>query len=182
MSDETDYIIVGAGSAGCILANRLSADPACRVTLLEAGGGDRNPLLHVPLMTGMLLRGNTANWGFVTEPEPQLNGRVLRWPRGKAIGGSSSINGMVHIRGLPSDYDSWAQRGLRGWSHEDVLPAFKRVEAWEGGESAERGGAGPLPAAAVQSAVRGLDRGRPRRRPQGEPGLQQRRSGGLRPA
>lgn len=144
MDNAADYIILGAGSAGCILANRLSADPACRVTLLEAGGGDRNPLLHVPLMTGMLLRGNTANWGFVTEPEPHLNNRVLKWPRGKAIGGSSTINGMVHIRGLPSDYDAWAQRGLRGWSYEEVLPAFRRAEAWEGGESDQRGGDGPL--------------------------------------
>ncbi|MCX7693452.1 MAG: choline dehydrogenase, partial [Tepidimonas taiwanensis] len=140
-----DFIIVGAGSAGCVLANRLSADPSCRVLLLEAGGRDWNPLLRVPLMTGLLLRGGHANWGYVTEPEPNLQGRRLSWPRGKVIGGSSSINGMVHVRGLPSDYDAWAQQGLSGWSFADCLPAFKRIEAWEGGGDAWRGGDGPLP-------------------------------------
>jgi choline dehydrogenase len=145
MGDSADFIIVGAGSAGCVLANRLSADPSHRVVLLEAGGRDWNPLLRVPLMTGMLLRGGYANWGFKAEPEPNLDGRVLNWPRGKVLGGSSSINGMVHVRGLPSDYDSWAQRGLRGWSFEDCLPAFTRMEAHEGGADAWHGGDGPLP-------------------------------------
>ena len=145
MSDIADFIIVGAGSAGCILANRLSADPSQRVVLLEAGGRDWNPLLRVPLMTGMLLRGGYANWGFTTEPEPHLNNRRLSWPRGKVLGGSSSINGMLYARGLPSDYDAWAQRGLPGWSFEDCLPAFKRTEAHEGGETRLRGGSGPMP-------------------------------------
>jgi len=140
-----DYIIVGAGSAGCILANRLSADPACRVLLLEAGGRDWNPLLRVPLMSGVLLRGKTANWNYLCEPEPNLEGRQLRWPRGKVLGGSSSINGMVHVRGMPSDYDAWAQQGLPDWSADAVLPAFKRSEAHERGESAWRGGGGPVP-------------------------------------
>jgi choline dehydrogenase len=127
MNDRADIIIIGAGSAGCVLANRLSADPGLRVLLLEAGGRDWNPLLRVPLMTGLLLRGGIANWGFRSEPEPNLGDRTLNWPRGKVVGGSSSINGMVHVRGLPSDYDSWAQRGLAGWSFEDCLPAFRRL-------------------------------------------------------
>lgn len=145
MRESADFIIVGAGSAGCVLANRLSADPGNRVLLLEAGGRDWNPLLRVPLMTGLLLRGGYANWGFRSEPEPNLENRVLNWPRGKVVGGSSSINGMVHVRGLPSDYDAWAQRGLPGWSFADCLPAFKRMEAWEGGADEWRGGSGPLP-------------------------------------
>jgi choline dehydrogenase len=145
MNDSADIIIIGAGSAGCVLANRLSADPGLRVLLLEAGGRDWNPLLRVPLMTGLLLRGGIANWGFRSEPEPNLGDRTLNWPRGKVVGGSSSINGMVHVRGLPSDYDSWAQRGLAGWSFEDCLPAFRRMEAYEGGADEWRGGDGPLP-------------------------------------
>jgi len=145
MNDKADIIIVGAGSAGCVLANRLSADPGLRVLLLEAGGRDWNPLLRVPLMTGLLLRGGIANWGFRSEPEPNLDNRALNWPRGKVVGGSSSINGMVHVRGLPSDYDAWAQRGLAGWSFEECLPAFRRMEAHEGGADEWRGGDGPLP-------------------------------------
>ena len=145
MEDAFDFVVVGAGSAGCILANRLSADPASRVLLLEAGGRDWNPLLRVPLMTGMLLRGGAANWGFVTEPEPHLDGRRLSWPRGKVLGGSSSINGMLYARGLPSDYDAWAQQGLAGWSFADCLPFFRRSEAHEGGETPWHGGGGPLP-------------------------------------
>jgi choline dehydrogenase len=145
MTDAADYLVIGAGSAGCVLANRLSANPANRVILFEAGGRDWNPLLRVPLMTGMLLRGGTANWGFRTEPEPNLDNRSISWPRGKVLGGSSSINGMVYVRGLPSDYDAWAQRGLPGWSFDDVLPAFKRSESHEAGESAFHGGDGPLP-------------------------------------
>jgi choline dehydrogenase len=143
--ETADYIIVGAGSAGCVLANRLSADPGRRVLLLEAGGSDWNPLLRVPLMTGILLRGRYANWSFRTEPEPNLNNRVLNWPRGKVVGGSSSINGMVHVRGLPSDYDSWAQSGLAGWSFEECLPAFRRMESHERGADDWHGGDGPLP-------------------------------------
>lgn len=145
MNDKADIIIIGAGSAGCVLANRLSADPGLRVLLLEAGGRDWNPLLRVPLMTGLLLRGGIANWGFRSEPEPNLDNRALNWPRGKVVGGSSSINGMVHVRGLPSDYDAWAQRGLAGWSFEECLPAFRRMEAHEGGADEWRGGDGPLP-------------------------------------
>lgn len=142
---EFDYVIVGAGSAGCVLAGRLSEDPALRVLLLEAGGTDWNPLLRVPLMTGLLLRNRYANWFYHTEPEPNLNGRKIFWPRGKVLGGSSAINGMVYTRGAPMDYDGWAQRGLPEWSFDKVLPAFKRTERYLGDASERHGDSGPLP-------------------------------------
>lgn len=142
---EADFIVAGAGSAGCVLANRLSADPGIRVVLLEAGGRDWNPLLRVPLMTGVLLRNRHANWSYRTEPEPNLGGRRLFWPRGKVLGGSSAINGMVYTRGLPSDYDGWAQMGLPEWSFDRVLPAFRRSERHHAGASERHGGDGPLP-------------------------------------
>ena len=140
-----DVIVVGAGSAGAVLAGRLSEDPRRKVLLLEAGGSDRNPLFRVPLMTGVLLRSRYANWMYRTEPEPALDGRRLTWPRGKVLGGSSSINGMVWARGRPSDYDSWAQAGLPGWGWDDALAGFRRIERFEGGESEWHGGAGKLP-------------------------------------
>lgn len=142
---EYDFIIVGGGSAGCILANRLSARPEFRVLLLEAGPRDWNPLLRVPLMTGMLLRGRYANWFYSTEPEPNLGGRRIFWPRGRVLGGSSAINGMVYTRGTPLDYDSWAQAGLSEWSFEKVLPYFKKTENHHAGASPFHGGEGPLP-------------------------------------
>lgn len=142
---EYDFIIVGAGSAGCVLTHRLSADPGNRVLLLEAGGSDWNPLLRVPLMTGVLLRNRHANWFYRTEPEPNLDGRTLFWPRGKVLGGSSAINGMVYTRGTRLDYDSWAQMGLPDWSYDVVVPAFRRTESYERGADAFRGGDGPLP-------------------------------------
>lgn len=142
---EYDFIIVGAGSAGCVLANRLSVDPHNRVLLLEAGGADWNPLLRVPLMTGVLLRNRYANWFYRTEPEPHLNDRRLFWPRGKVLGGSSAINGMVYTRGTRLDYDSWSQMGLPEWSYDAVLPAFKRTESYQRGADEFRGGEGPLP-------------------------------------
>ena len=141
----SDVIVVGAGSAGSVLAARLSEDPRRRVTLLEAGGQDWNPLLRVPLMTGVLLRSRYANWFYHTEPEPGLNNRRSFWPRGRVLGGSSAINGMVWMRGRPSDYDSWAQAGLPGWSWEDTLAAFCRIERFQHGASDLHGGAGPLP-------------------------------------
>lgn len=142
---EADFIVAGAGSAGCVIANRLSADPAHRVVLLEAGGSDRNPLFRVPLMSGIFLRNRYANWFYHSEPEPHLEGRRIYWPRGKVIGGSSTINGMVYTRGLPSDYDCWAQMGLPDWSFERVLPAFRRIERHHAGPSEWFGAEGPVP-------------------------------------
>jgi choline dehydrogenase len=125
---QADYVIVGAGSAGCVLADRLTEDGRSKVILLEAGPRDRNPLLRVPIMTGMLLRGRAYNWALQGEPEPHANDRRLDQPRGKVLGGSSAINGMVYTRGFALDYDTWAQRGLPGWSYADVLPYFMREE------------------------------------------------------
>ncbi|MBU1287318.1 MAG: choline dehydrogenase [Alphaproteobacteria bacterium] len=140
-----DYIIVGAGSGGCALANRLSADPAIKVCLIEAGKKDNALMVRMPAGVGSLIKqANDHNWGFYTEAQKNMNGRKLYWPRGKGWGGSSSINGMVYIRGHAGDYDQWAQMGLKGWSYADVLPYFKRSEAYEGGDNAFHGGAGPL--------------------------------------
>jgi choline dehydrogenase len=140
-----DYIIIGAGSAGCVLANRLTADPATRVLLLEAGGKDKSILIKMPAGVGNLLSTkNDHNWGFWTEPEPHLDDRKLWWPRGRGWGGSSSINGMVYIRGHARDYDQWRQMGLTGWGYADVLPYFKRSETLQGGGDAYHGGEGPL--------------------------------------
>jgi len=124
-----DYIIVGAGSAGCVLANRLSADPNCSVLLLEAGGKDRNPLFRLPMLMGKLFHSGIYNWHYHCDPVPGLNGRTLYWPRGKVLGGTSTINGMIYVRGNRHDYDRWAQMGLPGWSYDDVLPAFRRSES-----------------------------------------------------
>ena len=130
MSDTAtyDYVIVGAGSAGCVLANRLSADSGATVLLLEAGGPDRNPLFRLPMLMGKMFHSGIYNWHYHTEPEPHLNDRSLYWPRGKALGGSSTINGMLYVRGNRHDYDRWAQLGNSGWSYDDVLPAFRRSE------------------------------------------------------
>ncbi|HVZ51369.1 MAG TPA: GMC family oxidoreductase N-terminal domain-containing protein [Pseudolabrys sp.] len=144
MNSVFDYVIVGAGSAGCTLANRLSADGRTRVLLLEAGGWDRHPLLKLPLGWGRVLLNRMYDWGYDTQPEPGLNGRSIEVARGKVIGGSSSINAMAYVRGNRADYDRWASRGLPTWSYESVLPYFRRQESWEGGASAFRGGDGPL--------------------------------------
>jgi choline dehydrogenase len=143
--DRYDYIIIGAGSAGCVLANRLTQDPACKVLLLEAGGKDNSILVKMPAGVGSLISAKgDYNWGFWTEPEAQLDGRKLWWPRGKGWGGSSSINGMIYIRGHARDYDQWRQMGLAGWSYADVLPYFKRAETFQGGGDAYHGSGGPL--------------------------------------
>ena len=144
MTDGYDYIIVGAGSAGCVLANRLTEDGAARVLLLEAGPPDRHPYISIPLGLGRMHDRAMFDWGYETEPEPNLNGRRIEAMRGKVLGGSSSINVMAYTRGNRGDYDRWAQKGAHGWSYADVLPYFKRAETWEGGENPWRGGSGPL--------------------------------------
>ena len=139
-----DYIVIGAGSAGCVLANRLTEDGSARVLLLEAGGRDTHPYIHIPLGLGRMHASRMFDWGYQSEPEPALNGRRIEAMRGKVLGGSSSINVMAFTRGDPGDYERWAQSGARGWSYADVLPYFKRVESWEDGENAFRGGSGPI--------------------------------------
>jgi choline dehydrogenase len=143
-ADPYDYVIVGAGSAGCVLAARLTETPGVRVLLLEAGGRDRSWQIDMPAAVGSLLSSDRFNWNYVSEPEPFLDGRRLTHPRGKALGGSSSINGMVYIRGHAKDYDSWAQGGAAGWSYSDVLPYFKRAEQHLLGGDSYHGSDGPL--------------------------------------
>jgi choline dehydrogenase len=140
-----DYIVVGAGSAGCVLANRLSARRELKVLLIEAGPRDWNPVFRVPIMAGRLFLGRYCNWGFETEPEPHLNGRRIPWPRGRVLGGSSAINGMIYTRGNRLDYDGWAQLGLTSWSYERVLPLFRRSERHYGGADDFHGADGELP-------------------------------------
>ena len=144
MASTFDYIVVGAGSAGCVLANRLTVSGRHRVLLLEAGGTDRNIWIHIPLGYGKLFNDARVNWLYSTEPEPDLNNRNLIQPRGKVLGGSSSINGLLYIRGQPQDFDHWRQLGNTGWSFEDVLPYFRRAEDQERGADALHGTGGPL--------------------------------------
>ncbi|MGD9942079.1 MAG: GMC family oxidoreductase [Burkholderiaceae bacterium] len=143
--NEADYVIVGAGSAGCVLANRLSADPANRVLLLEAGGFDRNIWIHVPVGYGRTFFNRDVNWMFHTEPEPHLDGRRIDQPRGRVLGGSSSINGLLYVRGQAQDYEDWAAQGNPGWGYRDVLPYFKRAEDQQRGADPWHGVGGPLP-------------------------------------
>jgi choline dehydrogenase-like flavoprotein len=142
---EFDYVIVGAGSAGCVLANRLSASGKYSVLLLEAGPRDTNPWIHIPLGYGRLFKEKAVNWMYQTEPEPGLGGRSVFQPRGKVLGGSSSINGLLYIRGQHEDYDRWRQRGNVGWGYDDVLPYFKKAEDQTRGADDFHGSGGPLP-------------------------------------
>ena len=144
MPPEFDYIIVGAGSSGCVLASRLSEDPSKRVLLLEAGPPDHSLWLHLPIGYGKTMWSNTYNWRFETAPDPNMNGRRIYWPRGKTLGGSSAINGLIYIRGQRQDYDHWAALGNTGWSYVDVLPYFIKSEGNQRGSSTYHGASGPL--------------------------------------
>jgi len=159
---KADYIVVGAGSAGCVLANRLSEDPKVSVILLEAGGEDRNPLIHIPAGYIKTMVNPAINWMFESEPEANTAMRPIAFPRGKVLGGSSAINAMLYVRGQSHDYDGWAQRGNRGWSYQDVLPFFRKAEHCEalGYEDMDpdlRGRNGPLNVAMVRSRYKALD-------------------------
>src|SRR5207244_3427375 len=141
---EADFVVIGAGSAGCAVAARLSEDPGTRVVLLEAGGEDKNRWIHIPLAFGKTFADPSVNWCYETEPDPGAADRRVFWPRGKVLGGSSSINGLLYIRGQHEDFDHWRQLGNTGWSFEDVLPYFRRAENQERGTDEFHGTGGPL--------------------------------------
>ena len=141
---EFDVVVAGAGSAGCVVAARLTENPGISLCVIEAGGRDRNPWIHIPRGFGKLVPNPNINWGYETEPEPGLGGRSIIWPRGKVVGGSGSINGLVFLRGAPSDYDGWQRLGAQGWGYRDVLPYFKRMEHCVDGADAWRGTGGPM--------------------------------------
>ena len=141
---QADFVIVGAGSAGCVLANRLSEDPGTKVILIEAGGRDWNPWIHIPVGYFKTMNNPAVDWCYQTEPEPGLNGRSIKWPRGKVLGGSSSLNGLLYVRGQAEDYNRWRQMGNVGWGWDDVAPLFRRSEDRQGGADEHHGEGGPL--------------------------------------
>jgi len=155
MTETCDYLVIGGGTAGCIMAARLSENPANRVILLEAGPEDTDPWIHIPAGYAKLFASGKYDWKFQTEKEPELGNRVVNWPRGKVLGGSGSINGLVFLRGSPHDYDRWAQAGARGWSYQDVLPAFRAIEDWQGPPNPARGTGGPVPVSEVRGMAPG---------------------------
>ncbi len=144
MTETYDYIVIGAGSAGCVLANRLSEDPAVKVLVLEYGGSDKSIFIQMPTALSIPMNGTKYNWKYMTLPEPGLNGRQVHCPRGKVLGGSSSINGLVYMRGHARDFDEWEEMGARGWRYANCLPYFQRAENWQDGGDAYRGASGPL--------------------------------------
>ena len=151
MTGDWDYIVVGAGSAGCVLANRLSADPKTKVLLLEAGPRDRNLWIHIPIGYYKTML-SPLSWGYDTEPESALGNRQIHWPRGKVLGGSSAINGLIYMRGQPEDYDHWRQLGNLGWGWDDVLPCFIKAEDQERGADDLHGSDGPLKVSDIRAA------------------------------
>ena len=153
---DYDYIIVGAGSAGCVLANRLSEDPANKVLLIEAGGSDRRFFIQMPIGYGVTYHQKKVNWMYSTEPSPDADNKPSYWPRGKVMGGSSSINAMVYVRGNPKDFDEWSEAGNPGWSYKEVLPYFKKMESWQKGSDSFRGGDGPLNVSEVSNQLHPL--------------------------
>ena len=153
---EFDYIIVGAGSAGCVIANRLSQDSSKKVLLLEAGGSDHSFFIQMPIGYGVTYHQKKVNWMYSTEPSPEADNKPSYWPRGKVMGGSSSINAMVYVRGNPKDFDEWSEAGNPGWSYEEVLPYFKKMESWQNGADSYRGGDGPLNVSEVSSQLHPL--------------------------
>ena len=148
---QVDYMVVGAGSAGCVLANRLSERADCQVMLLEAGPPDSYLWIHIPIGYAKTMFNPRYNWMFKTDPEPEMKQRQVYWPRGKTLGGSSSINGLVYVRGQPEDYDDWVAQGCQGWSWDEVLPYFKKLERNSRGASATHGGDGPVSCSDITS-------------------------------